>query len=217
MVELVNQRKKQARKGLHSEKTDEDESEASKDADPISGTNIPVIQSSRGYKTTMYRYLLRSSSKERKESLLNLDVIQNIYMLTERKYPLTAEKKKKQAGNRKVDNGSSIHHGISLSRLPKDDLPEQNGYRDVNTPGSSLLAFRCVLLIWKEMRNSLNYYVLIADMMIGLLNVFRRVELKNNLKIRVLFTNILRKLNGKTIEELEVQHVKIKLGEIVGK
>ncbi|GJT04441.1 hypothetical protein Tco_0838903 [Tanacetum coccineum] len=35
-------RKQIARKGLHSKKTDEDESEASKDADPISGTNIPV-------------------------------------------------------------------------------------------------------------------------------------------------------------------------------
>ncbi|GJZ59117.1 hypothetical protein Tco_0614933 [Tanacetum coccineum] len=35
-------RKQIARKGLHSEKTDEDESEASKDADPISGINIPV-------------------------------------------------------------------------------------------------------------------------------------------------------------------------------
>ncbi|GJU96575.1 hypothetical protein Tco_1321331 [Tanacetum coccineum] len=35
-------RKQIARKGLHSEKTDEDESEASTDADPISGTNIPV-------------------------------------------------------------------------------------------------------------------------------------------------------------------------------
>ncbi|GJZ57200.1 putative ribonuclease H-like domain-containing protein [Tanacetum coccineum] len=35
-------RKHIARKGLHSKKTDEDESEASKDADPSSGTNIPV-------------------------------------------------------------------------------------------------------------------------------------------------------------------------------
>ncbi|GJV62841.1 hypothetical protein Tco_1473669 [Tanacetum coccineum] len=35
-------RKQIARKGLHSDKTDEDESEASKDVDPISGTNIPV-------------------------------------------------------------------------------------------------------------------------------------------------------------------------------
>ncbi|GJR35733.1 hypothetical protein Tco_1211417 [Tanacetum coccineum] len=35
-------RKQLARNGLHSDKTDEDESEASKDADPISGTNIPV-------------------------------------------------------------------------------------------------------------------------------------------------------------------------------
>ncbi|GJW83129.1 hypothetical protein Tco_0156274 [Tanacetum coccineum] len=35
-------RKQIARKGLHSDKTDEDESEASKDTDPISGTNIPV-------------------------------------------------------------------------------------------------------------------------------------------------------------------------------
>ncbi|GJX79004.1 hypothetical protein Tco_0327153 [Tanacetum coccineum] len=35
-------RKQIARKGLHSDKTDEDESEASKDADPISGTNIPI-------------------------------------------------------------------------------------------------------------------------------------------------------------------------------
>ncbi|GJS88814.1 hypothetical protein Tco_0771450 [Tanacetum coccineum] len=35
-------RKQIARKGLHSEKTDEDESEASKDADPILGTNIPA-------------------------------------------------------------------------------------------------------------------------------------------------------------------------------
>ncbi|GJW23307.1 hypothetical protein Tco_0033929 [Tanacetum coccineum] len=31
-----------ARKGLHSDKTDEDESEDSKDDDPISGTNIPI-------------------------------------------------------------------------------------------------------------------------------------------------------------------------------
>ncbi|GJS85650.1 hypothetical protein Tco_0752191 [Tanacetum coccineum] len=31
-----------ARKGLHSDKTDEDESEDSKDADPILGTNIPI-------------------------------------------------------------------------------------------------------------------------------------------------------------------------------
>ncbi|GJY27104.1 hypothetical protein Tco_0401830 [Tanacetum coccineum] len=35
-------RKQIARKGLHSEKTDEDESKASKDVDPISGINIPV-------------------------------------------------------------------------------------------------------------------------------------------------------------------------------
>ncbi|GJU42903.1 hypothetical protein Tco_1195860 [Tanacetum coccineum] len=35
-------RKQIARKGLHYEKTDEDESEASTDADLISGTNIPV-------------------------------------------------------------------------------------------------------------------------------------------------------------------------------
>ncbi|GJX78199.1 hypothetical protein Tco_0325010 [Tanacetum coccineum] len=35
-------RKQIARKGLHSDKTDEDESEDSKDADPISGTNIPI-------------------------------------------------------------------------------------------------------------------------------------------------------------------------------
>ncbi|GKG21411.1 hypothetical protein Tco_0384006, partial [Tanacetum coccineum] len=34
-------RKQIARKGLHSVKTDEDEYEASKDVDPISGTNIP--------------------------------------------------------------------------------------------------------------------------------------------------------------------------------
>ncbi|GKE89278.1 hypothetical protein Tco_1566753, partial [Tanacetum coccineum] len=36
-------RKQIARKGLHSDKTDEDESEASRDADPISGTNILLI------------------------------------------------------------------------------------------------------------------------------------------------------------------------------
>ncbi|GJZ98371.1 hypothetical protein Tco_0670824 [Tanacetum coccineum] len=35
-------RKQIARKGLHFDKTDEDESEASKDADPISGTDIPI-------------------------------------------------------------------------------------------------------------------------------------------------------------------------------
>ncbi|GJT04807.1 hypothetical protein Tco_0839269 [Tanacetum coccineum] len=35
-------RKQIARKGLHSDKTDEDESKASKDVDPISGTNIPI-------------------------------------------------------------------------------------------------------------------------------------------------------------------------------
>ncbi|GJT63931.1 hypothetical protein Tco_1015411 [Tanacetum coccineum] len=35
-------RKQIARKGLHSDKTDEDESEASKDDDPISGTDIPI-------------------------------------------------------------------------------------------------------------------------------------------------------------------------------
>ncbi|GJV45111.1 hypothetical protein Tco_1429647 [Tanacetum coccineum] len=35
-------RKQIARKGLHSDKTDEDESEDSKDDDPISGTNIPI-------------------------------------------------------------------------------------------------------------------------------------------------------------------------------
>ncbi|GKE23012.1 hypothetical protein Tco_1434524, partial [Tanacetum coccineum] len=35
-------RKQIARKGLHSDKTDEDESEASKDVNPISGTNIPI-------------------------------------------------------------------------------------------------------------------------------------------------------------------------------
>ncbi|GKC81780.1 hypothetical protein Tco_1137497 [Tanacetum coccineum] len=35
-------RKQIARKGLHSDKTDEDESKDSKDDDPISGTNIPI-------------------------------------------------------------------------------------------------------------------------------------------------------------------------------
>ncbi|GKF93360.1 hypothetical protein Tco_0280079, partial [Tanacetum coccineum] len=35
-------RKQIARKGLHSDKTDEDESKASKDADPISGINIHI-------------------------------------------------------------------------------------------------------------------------------------------------------------------------------
>ncbi|GKB68354.1 hypothetical protein Tco_0929766, partial [Tanacetum coccineum] len=34
--------KRFARKGLHIDKTDEDKSEAGKDADPISGTNIPI-------------------------------------------------------------------------------------------------------------------------------------------------------------------------------
>ncbi|GKD68458.1 hypothetical protein Tco_1322548 [Tanacetum coccineum] len=41
-VRTVKRRKQIARKGLHSDKTDEDESEASKDDDPISGTNIPI-------------------------------------------------------------------------------------------------------------------------------------------------------------------------------
>ncbi|GJZ85955.1 reverse transcriptase domain-containing protein, partial [Tanacetum coccineum] len=39
----IKRRKQIARKGLHSDKTDEDEPEASKDVDPISGTNINPV------------------------------------------------------------------------------------------------------------------------------------------------------------------------------
>ncbi|GJS93197.1 hypothetical protein Tco_0800165 [Tanacetum coccineum] len=46
-----------ARKGLHFEKTDEDESEAGKDTDPISGTNISVNPVPVAMKTPKYSYL----------------------------------------------------------------------------------------------------------------------------------------------------------------
>ncbi|GJW08787.1 hypothetical protein Tco_1571210, partial [Tanacetum coccineum] len=54
---IGKKRKHIARKGLHSEKIDEDESEASKDADPISGTNIPVNPVPVAIKPPKYSYL----------------------------------------------------------------------------------------------------------------------------------------------------------------
>ncbi|GJU71625.1 ribonuclease H-like domain-containing protein [Tanacetum coccineum] len=134
-------RKQIARKGLHYEKTDEDESEASKDADPISGTNIPVNlvlvaikppsiatykiikQGKEGvyqivredridivyinfgamlkditrddltelYRIVMNRYGMNGTRNDhRRVHCLNLES-SDVYMLTERKYPLTAE------------------------------------------------------------------------------------------------------------------------------
>ncbi|GKA91989.1 retrotransposon protein, putative, ty1-copia subclass, partial [Tanacetum coccineum] len=127
-------RKQIARKGLHSDKTDEDESEASKDADPISGTNIPINPvpvaikppSIATYKiikqgkksvyqivrengtdivyinfgamlkditrddlTELYRIVMNRYGMNGPED--ELEKSSDIYMLTERKYPLTAE------------------------------------------------------------------------------------------------------------------------------
>ncbi|GJX42041.1 hypothetical protein Tco_0257031, partial [Tanacetum coccineum] len=140
-------RKQIARKGLHSDKTDEDESEASKDADPISGTNIPINpvpvaikppsiatykiikQGKEGVLIVMNRYGMNGPEDELEKVLweylknmfeaplstdpiwsllgqqriiswryyntcrvhcLNLESM-DIYMLIERKYPLSAE------------------------------------------------------------------------------------------------------------------------------
>ncbi|GKB30811.1 hypothetical protein Tco_0870212, partial [Tanacetum coccineum] len=138
-------RKQIARKGLHSDKTDEDESEASKDADPISGTNISInpvpvaikppsiatykIIKQGKYRIVMNRYGMNGPEDELEKVLweylknmfeaplstdpiwsllgqqriiswryyntcrvhcLNLESM-DIYMLIERKYPLSAE------------------------------------------------------------------------------------------------------------------------------
>ncbi|GKA81720.1 hypothetical protein Tco_0788412 [Tanacetum coccineum] len=56
-------RKQIARKGLHSEKTDEDESKVSKDVNPISTKN-PVKPVPVADETPKYNYIYRSSSKE---------------------------------------------------------------------------------------------------------------------------------------------------------
>ncbi|GJX53598.1 putative ribonuclease H-like domain-containing protein [Tanacetum coccineum] len=132
-------RKQIARKGLHSDKTDEDESKASKDTDPISDTNIlvnhvPVAMKPPRYLIELYRIVMNRYGmngpedelekvlweylKNMFEEPLSTDPIwsslgqqriiswryyttcrvhclnlesSDIYMLTERKYPLTAE------------------------------------------------------------------------------------------------------------------------------
>ncbi|GJU03481.1 chromatin remodeling 4-like protein isoform X1 [Tanacetum coccineum] len=139
----TKRRKQIARKGLHSDKTDEDESEASKDADPISGTNISInpvpvaikppsiatykiikqgkksvyqIVRENGtnivynkfwsyaekkkditrddltelYRIVMNRYGMNGPEDEL-ENVLWEYLKKYIYMLTERKYPLSAE------------------------------------------------------------------------------------------------------------------------------
>ncbi|GJS88570.1 hypothetical protein Tco_0771206 [Tanacetum coccineum] len=120
----LERRKQIARKGLHSDKTDEDESEASKDVDPISGkegvyqivredgTDIVYINFGAMLKditrddlTELYRIVMNRYGMNRPEDelekvlweylknivhCLNLES-SDIYMLTERKYPLTAE------------------------------------------------------------------------------------------------------------------------------
>ncbi|GJY94073.1 hypothetical protein Tco_0510434 [Tanacetum coccineum] len=127
-------RKQLARKGFHSDKTNEDESEASKDVDPISGTNIPINPvpvaikppSIATYKIikqgkksvyqivrengtdivyinfgAMLKDITRDDLTELYRIVMNrygmnglrmsLEKSSDIYMLTERKYPLTAE------------------------------------------------------------------------------------------------------------------------------
>ncbi|GJV85082.1 hypothetical protein Tco_1524980 [Tanacetum coccineum] len=138
-------RKQIARKGLHSDKTDEDESEASKDADPISGKNgTDIVYINFGamlkditrddltelYRIVMNRYGMNGPEDELEKvlweylknmfeaplstdpiwsllgqqriiswryyntltsTLLELGVCGYIYMLIERKYPLSAE------------------------------------------------------------------------------------------------------------------------------
>ncbi|GJX81861.1 hypothetical protein Tco_0331342 [Tanacetum coccineum] len=115
----LKRRKQIARKGLHSDKTDEDESEASKDADPISGTYIPIhpvpvaikppsiatykIIKQRDDLTELYRIVMNRYGMNGPEDELektfwkylknihaNLESM-DIYMLIERKYPLSAE------------------------------------------------------------------------------------------------------------------------------
>ncbi|GJT88011.1 putative ribonuclease H-like domain-containing protein [Tanacetum coccineum] len=134
-----------ARKGLHSDKTNEDESEASKDADPVSGTNISInpvpvaikppsiaiykIIKQGKYRIVMNRYGMNGPEDELEKVLweylkymfeepLSIDPIwsllgqqriiswryyntyrvhclnlesMDIYMLIERKYPLSTE------------------------------------------------------------------------------------------------------------------------------
>ncbi|GJS08787.1 hypothetical protein Tco_0365583 [Tanacetum coccineum] len=143
MVELkTGKRRKQiARKGLHSGKTDEDESEDSKDADPISGIDIPIHHVlvaikppsiatykiikeggkcvpnclgdgtdivfinfkamlkdiSRDDLTELYRIVMNRNGMNgpedelEKSTQFELGVNGYIYMLIERKYPLSAE------------------------------------------------------------------------------------------------------------------------------
>ncbi|GKC19469.1 hypothetical protein Tco_1021619 [Tanacetum coccineum] len=83
-------RKQIARKGLHSDKTDEDESEASKDADPISGKNGTDIvyinfgamlkDITRDDLTELYRIVMNRYGMNGPEDELE-----------KRKYPLSAE------------------------------------------------------------------------------------------------------------------------------
>ncbi|GKC12481.1 hypothetical protein Tco_1009263 [Tanacetum coccineum] len=101
-------RKQIARKGLHFspppfDKTDEDESEDSKDDDPISGTNIPINPvpvaikppSIATYKIIkqgekgVYQ-IVREDGTDIVVHCLNLESM-DIYMLIERQYPLSAE------------------------------------------------------------------------------------------------------------------------------
>ncbi|GJR45069.1 hypothetical protein Tco_1313172 [Tanacetum coccineum] len=97
-------RKQIARKGLHSDKTDEDESEDSKDDDPISEDELEKVLWE--YLKNMFEEPLSTDpiwsllGQQRiiswryyttcRVHCLNLES-SDIYMLTERKYPLTAE------------------------------------------------------------------------------------------------------------------------------
>ncbi|GJS68105.1 MAK10-like protein [Tanacetum coccineum] len=149
-------RKHIARKGLHSDKTDEDESEDSKDADPNLGQgkegdfgamlkDITRDDLTELYRIVMNRYGMNGPEDElekvNKESIswryyntckvhcLNLES-SDIYMLIERKYPLTAEtnglaspRSKRLTTDDSVTSSEQLDESIS-SQQPHATFPQ---------------------------------------------------------------------------------------------
>ncbi|GJW73820.1 hypothetical protein Tco_0133190 [Tanacetum coccineum] len=149
-------RKQIARKGLHSDKTDEDESEASKDADPISGTNIPINHVHVAIKPpSIATYKIIKQGKEGVYQIVREDGTDIVYinfgaMLKDITRDDLTELYRIVMNRYGMNGPEDELEKSTMSNRHKDWLVQEQTALGVNTPGSD--------------ENSLKLYDLIADM-----------------------------------------------------
>ncbi|GJV19434.1 hypothetical protein Tco_1368454 [Tanacetum coccineum] len=137
-------RKQIARKGLHSDKTDEDESEDSKDNDPILGTNIPINPIPMAIKSSSiatYKII-----KQREKGVLDVDDITRddlteLYRIVMNRYGMNGPEDELEKEQTALGKDFS-------NPLMADNLPKKLYWLSITLSGYKELASHKVYRLW---------------------------------------------------------------------